>query len=169
MQKVELPIVEGQLSGCKECSHICHYRCCDQAKADAPDFGQENSILLYPGEWESVADETRRHLLITMNDFNSGKLAYCDRENFDQSTCHPHRNFKPLDCESYPFAPVMRDGTLQLVIDSQRCPLPVEQLTNHAKYVLQRWQRVIDENPDVAAWISALKLPNYVSYETPLQ
>lgn len=167
MEKIELPIIEGQIVGCKECSIICHYRCCDQAKADAPDFSHENAILLYPGEWERVSSETRQHLLITMENFNGGKLAYCDRENFDQSQCHPLRNFKPLDCESYPFAPVIRNGQLQLTIDSERCPLPVQQLADHARYILKRWQEAIDQNADVTQWISALELPHYVPYELP--
>lgn len=167
MEKIELPIIEGQIVGCKECSSICHYRCCDQAKADAPDFGHENAILLYPGEWEAVSSETRQHLLITMENFKGGKLAYCDRENFDQSQCHPLRNFKPLDCESYPFAPVIRNGQLQLTIDSERCPLPVQQLADHARYILKRWQEAIDQNADVNQWISALELPHYVPYELP--
>lgn len=166
MEKFELPLVDGQIVGCKECSSICHYRCCDQARsADAPDFGPENAVLLYPGEWEAVSEEMRRHFIITMDNFNRGKLAYCDRENFDQSQCHPLRNFKSLDCESYPFAPAIRDGKLQLVIDSGRCPLPVQQLDKHAKYVLKRWQEAMDKNPAVAEWISALEMPHYVSYD----
>lgn len=165
MGKVELPVIDGQISGCRECSSICHYRCCDQSKPDAPDYSHENAILLYPGEWEVVANETRRHLLITLDDFHGGKLAYCDKENFDQSQCHPEHNFKPLDCESYPFAPVIRDGELQLIIDSGRCPLPVEQLAHHARYVLRRWQEAIDRNPAVAEWISALELLHYVPYK----
>lgn len=164
MEKIELPIVGGQIVGCKECSSICHYRCCDQAKADAPDFSHENAILLYPGEWEAVEHETRRHLLITIHNFNGGKIAYCDKENFDQSQCHPERNFKPLDCESYPFAPIIRDGTVHLIIDSGRCPLPVQQLSDHARFILRRWQEAIEKNPAVAEWISALELPNYVPY-----
>lgn len=169
MKKVELPIVDGQIVGCKECSSICHYRCCDQARsADAPDFSHENAVLLYPGEWEAVSEEMRRHFIITMDNFNGGKFAYCDRENFDQSQCHPLRNFKSLDCESYPFTPAIRDGKLQLLIDSERCPLPVQQLADHARYILKRWQEVIDRNPDVAQWISSLELPHYVPYELPL-
>jgi len=164
MEAFELPIISGQIVGCTECSDICHYRCCDQSKAGDPDFSHENSILLYPGEWESVAEETRKHLLITMGNFNGGKLAYCDRDNFDQSKCHPLNNFKPLDCETYPFAPVIRDGKLNLIIDSSRCPLPVSQLENHAIYILKRWQEAIDQNPDVTQWISALDLPHYIPY-----
>jgi len=164
MNKSSLPILgqeEGGILGCSECSHVCHYRCCDQSRPEDPDFGPENSILLYPGEWEGVREDIRSHLLITMEDYNGGKLAYCDRENFDQSSCHPERNFKPLDCMSYPFAPAIRDGELCLLIDSKRCPLPEEQLQSHAIMIRRKWEEAIAENPAVADWIGQLSLEDY--------
>lgn len=157
-------MIGGKIQDCSALSSICHYRCCDQARPGEGDPDPENAVLLFPGEYEAVSERARRHLLVVLGDFHGGKLTYCDRDNFDQSSCHPDRNLKPLDCQSYPFAPVIREGELALVIDSNRCPLPSVQLAAHAAFILKRWKEVIEQNPAVADWIASLKLPHYISY-----
>ncbi len=159
----------GKIEGCTECSRECHYGCCHQLKAHDPSFGPQNSIMLYPGEWESVRGDTRRHLLITLDDYNGGKLAYCDRENFDQSACNPTNNFKPLDCESYPFAPAFEGNELCLHVDRQKCPLSVDQLRAHYVTILAKWREVIGTNPAVEKWVRSLDLADYVRYEPALE
>lgn len=155
---------EGSINACASCSHICGYGCCHQALPHEEDFGSESSILLYPGELEAAAEETRRHILITAENFRGGKLGYCDRDNFDQSECSMDRNFKPLDCQSYPFFPAMRDGKLILLIDKKRCPLPIDALLRHYEWVLQKWAVVIAEDPAVKKWITSFELERYAEF-----
>ncbi len=172
MTKYKLTVLrneDGLIDGCHRCSYICGYRCCHQSLPDDGDFGPGNSILLYPDEWDLVTEETKKHLIITMENFDGGKLAYCDGKHFDQSKCHPSRNFKPLDCESYPFAPAIKDGKLVLLVDVKRCPLSAVQLRKHYDYVIARWKKVLEKNPDVTDWIKSLPLPEYVPYDPKTQ
>ena len=153
----------GRILHCQDCSPVCHYRCCDQSKPGDSDFGLDNAVLLYPGEWELTRDETRRHILITVEDFNAGKIGRCDRENFDQSQCDPTRNYKPLDCMTYPLTPTMHEGKLAFLIDP-RCPLVQGNLQAHLERVRRRWEQVLASDTRVATWISSLKIKGYVPY-----
>lgn len=154
----------GNINACAACSHICGYGCCHQALPHEADFGPENSILLYPGELEAAAEETRRHILVTADNFNNGKLGYCDRDHFDQSKCSAEKNFKPLDCQSYPFFPVIKDGKLILKIDKKRCPLGTDALLRHYESVLRKWEEVIAKNPAVKEWIVSFQLEGYTDF-----
>lgn len=154
----------GKIEACQACSSQCGYGCCHQAKPGESDFGPESALLLYPGELDGVAQDFRRHILITGENFNGGQLGYCDRENFDQSQCDPERNYKPLDCQSYPFAPAIVDGQLTLVVDDKRCPLPKHILDAHYRSTLAKWQSALDSNPAVRSWVEALNLKGYSSY-----
>lgn len=153
----------GRILDCEECSSVCHFRCCDQSREREEDFGLDNALLLYPGEWESAREETRRHILITMDDFHGGKLGCCDRGNFDQSQCDPTRNFKPLDCLSYPFTPSIGEAGLEFLIDP-RCPLATRDLGAHFENIRRRWEQALASNPSVVDWISHLKIDGYVPY-----
>ncbi|MDD4352144.1 MAG: hypothetical protein PHU71_04145 [Candidatus Gracilibacteria bacterium] len=154
---------KGYILGCQNNSDICHYRCCDQSTTTSYDFCQENAILLYPGEWEKEVKERKKHILISDDDNHTGKLGYCDKENFDQSQCNPLQNFKPLDCHSYPFFPVIADGKLKLAIDSKRCPLSkdIQQLREHYRFILNEWMRVVGNNEKVKTWIGNISLDGY--------
>ena len=160
-------VTTGVIAACRDCSSICGYSCCIHALPDHPKFGPENAILMYPGEWDRATDRPREHLVITLDDFHGGKLAYCNREHFDQSKCRPDHNFKPLDCQSYPFAPAFEGGKLVLRIDSKRCPLARQHLHAHYHYILGRWNLAIMQNPIVAEWIKQLVLPSYVAFDPP--
>lgn len=154
----------GHINDCTSCSHICGYGCCHQALPHEEDFGPESSILLYHGELEAATEETRRHILVTADNFHNGKLGYCDRDNFDQSKCDVAKNFKPLDCQSYPFFPAIRDGKLILLIDKKRCPLAINVLLRHYEWVLQKWKGVITKNPAVKEWITSFELEGYTEF-----
>ncbi len=159
----------GALEGCQRCSSECHYRCCDQVGPEDPDFSLENGILLYPGEWEQAQEGMRRHLLITVKDHCGGKVAKCDAANFDQSTCHPDRNLKPLDCQSYPFSPILTEtGEIDLALDTTRCPLARDpiQLRAHYEAILRRWREVAERNVSIRDWIASLHLKGYVPYRS---
>ncbi len=151
----------GKIDSCADCSHICGYGCCHQSLPHELDFGPESSLLICPGEVEDVTADVRTHIIITTEDFHGGKLGYCDRDNFDQSSCNPERNFKPLDCQSYPFFPTFVDGNLVLVVDSKRCPLPTRSLFAHHDKVLRLWRNLVEKKPEISLWIQQLNLQGY--------
>lgn len=155
---------DGKIDACITCSSQCGFGCCNQAKPGESDFGPESSLLLYPGELDDVDPELRAHILITQEAYNGGQLGYCDRENFDQASCDPSRNYKPLDCHSYPFAPTFVDGELALVVDDRRCPLPARILDAHYRATLAKWAAVLETNPSVRTWVEALNLKGYSPY-----
>lgn len=156
----------GYLLGCGEASQECHYRCCDQSKPGTADFCQENALLLYPGEWES-AEGSKSHIDISVENDHEGKLGYCAKERFDQSSCHPDKNFKPLDCKSYPFFPTIIDGKMKMALDVMRCPLSrdPQALLQHYNYILSLWLAVAEKNPSVIEWIKTKKLDGYIIYD----
>lgn len=154
----------GQIDSCTEGSKTCHYRCCDQAKPGDDDFGPESSLLIHPGELQELGTDRSRHILLQDGDFHGGRLGRCDRENFDQSSCDPSRNFKPLDCASYPFVPTIKDGDVALMVDTERCPLSLDTLGKHAAKTRELWRRAIASNFLVADWIKQLNLEGYVDY-----
>lgn len=156
---------DGQTTLCISLKAQCKYNCCRQSLPTEDDFCPDNALLLYPGEFEAASEETRRHIQITMADFNGGKLGYCDETNFDQSNCDVKTNFKPLDCQSYPFAPAIKDGHLILKIDPKRCPLPKKNIATLYEATLRKWKAVIEKNPHVIKWIEKLNLVNYEKYE----
>lgn len=160
----ETIFVPGQINGCRSQSGICLYNCCRQSYPGEPGFGPDNALLLYPGEYESADAETRQHILIMLEDFHGGKLGYCDRDNFDQSRCDANANLKPLDCQSYPFAPSIIKDDLSLLIDTGRCPLPRKSLEHHYKTIIEKWHAAIQKNPAVGLWIRNLNLENYEKY-----
>ena len=154
---------DGYILGCQSKSGQCHYRCCDQSKITSDDFCQENAILLYPGEWEAEKNKSKKHITISDDQFYSGKLGYCDKDNFDQSKCNPLLNFKPLDCKSYPFFPIIVDGKIKLTIDSARCPLSenIEELRQHFRVILSEWIEITENNELVRSWIKNINLTGY--------
>lgn len=153
--------VTGKIAGCAACSAVCGYQCCQQFKPGSPLFRRESCIQLYPGEWEQQSQEMRDHLDIVGEDQHGGMLAYCDPERFDQTRCDPSRNFKPLDCQSYPFAPMLRDGALVLVVDSRYCPLGREALTLHYQVIYDRWSNLLRQDARLTSWIGSLPLNGY--------
>lgn len=155
--------IGGQIAECTALSHICSFNCCNQDSPNEP-TKPESSILLYPGEIESVAAERKRHIIITLNDFHGGKLGYCDPTILNQSECNPEKNFKPLDCRSYPFAPAFRNGALILLVDRRRCPLGLKALRAHHGLILEKWKEIIQKKSDVRQWIEALDLNGYEEF-----
>lgn len=118
---------------------------------------------MYPGEWDQEPNERKEHIIISDDNDHGGKLGYCDKENFDQSQCNPLQNFKPLDCHSYPFFPVIVDGQLKLSIDSKRCPLSkdIEKLRDHYRFILSEWLKAIENDESVKTWIESISLDGY--------
>lgn len=160
--------VNGKLTSCASKSLECCYRCCDQdgrPQAES-DINIQNYILMYPGEYEE--NDTRCHHLESICNFAGGVLARCRGEDFDQSSCNPEQNYKPLDCRSYPFFPCYsHKEQLGLVVD-KRCPLYIDedpQMCRHSEVVLNEWQKVVADRSEVGLWIARISLKGYVVYE----
>lgn len=153
----------GQIADCINLGHICGFDCCNQ---DAPGgvARPESSLLLYPGELEAVVADRRRHIVVTLDDFNGGKLGYCNPAVLSQSACSPEVNFKSLDCQSYPFAPAFSDGELILLVDKRRCPLSLASLMAHHRSILDKWGMVVQKNPEARRWIEMLNLQGYEKF-----
>lgn len=149
---------KGVILACRDYAHICGYRCCDQAGPDDPDNDPTNSILLYPGE-AAASNRSRRHLAI-YDDSGHGARARCQSEAFDQASCDSERNFKPLDCQSYPFFPTIADGQLGLLKDT-RCPLPHSVLQEHYHCTVHRWRELIGAQAEIGTWIAGVMLNTY--------
>ena len=155
---------EGAIQDCKAKCDICNFDCCNQDSPLEP-IRPESSLLIYPGELEAVTDERRKHIIVTLDNFNGGKLGYCDPNILDQSKCNSEKNYKTLDCQSYPFAPTFKNGKLTLLVDRKRCPLSTEALKMHYKPILERWEDVVKKNPSVKEWIEALNLQEYEEFD----
>lgn len=150
----------GRISSCVEVSAICGYRCCDQ---DIPNGNEPvrpvDYIMMYPGEYD-VNDPTQEHLE-PIGEHNGGILARCTRECFDQAGCHPDRNYKPLDCRSYPLMPEVLEGGVLALMRDARCPLTLHDIPpEHCAAMLQEWREVASD-PDVLGWLSRLVLEGY--------
>lgn len=94
-----------------DCGKLCRRRCCKGDRGDG--------MLLFPGE-EIFLRQTRL-LRVKQLDWREGKA------NF--AVCHGicRRNWRPLSCRIFPFAPLLdEDGKIQVVPDARAayiCPL----------------------------------------------
>lgn len=158
----------GTILNCSRHSKECGYRCCDQEIPTSTSVCRESMILLFPGEWEHTKLSTT-HLITTELQADGGRLAVCDRINFDQSKCNSSSNFKPLDCQSYPFSPVLVDHKLRLALDMNRCPLSrnIRDLQPHYKKVHSYWEQLIINSPIIYNWVANMPcFPGYQIIET---
>jgi Fe-S-cluster containining protein len=148
-----VPEADGRIGACH--SMNCGYRCCE--------FQQSNYIVLYPGEYEAAQQSGKAlgHLQITDYDDNGGMRAICTAH--DTATCD--HGYKPLDCKSYPFFPVINeDGLVGTFLKGRKCPLSARHLLTHARRVEQTWNRLLSVNPKIRRWLSAVRLIGYVRY-----
>ena len=133
---------DGIIPQCKIKNKECKYGCCK--------FGN-NYIVLYPGELEK-SKLNKSHLEIIDEDYFGGKKAICVRR------CE-ERDFKPLDCKSYPFFPVI-DKNKIVLLRGIKCPLLNEDLVGHKKWVLDYWNNLM-EDKNILNWLKKVKLVGY--------
>ncbi len=147
----------GALSDCSQHAKECGYRCCDQDVLISFETCRENMILLYPGELETTR-LPKAHLITTDVQTGGGRFAACDRVNFDQSSCNSVCNFKPLDCQSYPFSPILVNGQLRLMLDAGRCPLSRELISLKAHYnkIHTHWEQLIANDFRIYCWVAGM-------------
>lgn len=134
------------------CPHNgCGYCCCQ--------FNHGNYIVLYPGELEAAraAGLSLAHLDIFDLDYHGGARATCHAS--DPSCCDG--GYKPLDCASYPFFPVVEeDGGLGL-LRGAKCPLQTEMIPEHQAWVRQVWAELLADEPVVGEWLRKVALVGY--------
>lgn len=136
---------DGLIKGCNLIN--CGYRCCE--------FQQSNYIVLYPGELEG-ANESISHLKIISDNDHEGKRAVCTASN--TGTCDG--GYKPMDCKSYPFFPVIENNCISTLIKGDKCPLTRSNLIVHAQWVTDAWTYMISDKK-IKDWLATVKLVGY--------
>jgi hypothetical protein len=143
---------------------------------------QGNYIVLYPGEADAARgrNESLDHLNIFDDDYHGGSRATCRAS--DTARCDG--GYKPLDCATYPFFPVIgghpdggtpRPGEGQVgattqphAIDwlvGQKCPLNPAHLGGHLKRLQAAWQDLMRADARVAPWLRLVRLVGYQRYQ----
>jgi hypothetical protein len=162
----------GKIADCANSG--CGWRCCQ--------FMQGNYIVLYPGEVTAVRSrgESLDHLDIFDADYHGGSRATCHAS--DTARCDG--GYKPLDCATYPFFPVIGEqsetetaepphGDPSVVAEQhaikwlfgQKCPLISGNLGAHLKFIQAVWQDLMQSDDRVAPWLRLVKLVGYQRYQ----
>lgn len=143
-------VSDGTISLCPH--QGCAFMCCE--------FQQGNYIVMYPGELEAAirAGLSVRHLQIT-EPYNGGFKAVCTAGR--TATCDD--GYKPLDCKSYPYFPVIKDGQIHAGLKGKKCPLTPAMTRAHAQFVEHEWRHLAEQVPAVIDWLDHVTL---VGYET---
>jgi hypothetical protein len=151
---VEAAPSHGTIAACPH--QGCGYRCCE--------FQQGNYIVMYPGELESAVAQGHsvEHLTITAS-YNGGFKAICTARQ--TATCD--NGYKPLDCQSYPYFPVVKDGSIQVGLKGKKCPLVLELMPGHAEFVERQWRARAQQAPQIVPWLSQVQLVGYVNVTVP--
>lgn len=144
------------------CPHKgCGFRCCE--------FNQGNYIVMYPGELEAAqaSGQSVAHLKIFDTDYFGGVRAICHAA--DTSTCD--NGYKPLDCATYPFFPLVssKGNGVGNLLKGKKCPIEADEIVDHASWAESTWNALIQDNPAIAAWLSKVKLVGYEPVEDPLR
>ena len=136
------------------CPHKgCAFKCCD--------FQQTGHILLYPGEVEEALAQGRSiaHLEMIDSNHHGGARAKCRAK--DTARCD--NGYKPLDCASYPFFPMLsavsnqadRDPWVMVAKDAG-CPIRGHEIPYHERYVRDVWRKLIERKPGVVTWLRSV-------------
>ncbi|QDT68834.1 hypothetical protein MalM25_17590 [Planctomycetes bacterium MalM25] len=144
--KSELP---GIIAGCATAG--CGYTCCE--------FAQGNYIVLPPGEVEEAKDRGERldHLELSPLPFG-GWRAICHAQK--TSTCDG--GYKPLDCRSYPYFPIVDSRQMLTAgLKGAKCPLKGPAIASHRHWVERAWQSLLQSSPELLEWLRSVRLVGY--------
>ena len=135
------------------CPHAdCGFRCCQ--------FNHGNYIVMFPGELAAARAQghSTAHLEITAEE-NGGHRAVCRAR--DTGTCD--NGYKPLDCASYPFFPLLgpQGDSMFAMIRGAKCPLPLDRLDAHASWVQDTWQALLEGSQEIRSWLGGVELVGY--------
>lgn len=150
----DIPLLDNNPGTISACPHQnCGFRCCE--------FNQGNYIVLYPGEIAEAqsAGKSMAHLEIIDADYHGGAKAICHAAN--TATCD--NGYKPLDCATYPFFPLIqaKGGDVGDLIKGYKCPLTPDLLVKHEAWVRRRWNDLIALRPEVGEWLRQVELVGY--------
>lgn len=141
---------DGTFRECQTRTGQCRYACCK--------FGAlGNWIFALPGEVETADEQglSKDHLQI--EDYGEGSKIVCQRPCVSGE-------YKPIDCAIYPLSPANEAVTEFIVASNQKCPIPYEELLEHAskvRDVLLKWET---EHPgSIASLVKAGK--SYKGYQ----
>lgn len=163
----------GKIADCANSG--CNWRCCQ--------FMQGNYIVLYPGEVAAAKGrgESLHHLDIFDDDYHGGSRATC----FASDTASCDSGYKPLDCATYPFFPVIGEQSDTEAIEptggdanvaaeqrvikwdfGQKCPLNPEELITHLDLMRAAWQDRMRADHRVAPWLRLVRLVGYKRHQS---
>jgi hypothetical protein len=139
---------KGKVSACPH--QGCAFKCCQ--------FQQGNFIVLYPGELEAAiaSNLSVAHLQIT-GEYNGGYKTVCVAKQ--TATCDG--GYKPLDCKSYPYFPVVKDHEITVGLKGEKCPLTPDLMPGHERFVEYEWQRIARNTPNLITWLEKVELVGY--------
>ena len=133
----------GLIEACNNHAPQCKYKCCKFS---------DNYIVLYPGEFEK-SKLNKNHLRIVDDDYLGGKKAVCTKH------CTKD-DFKPVDCQTYPYFPkIDQSGNIEILI-GKKCPLVRNELINHRKEFFKFWRNLIKNN-QIREWVRNVQLIGY--------
>jgi hypothetical protein len=144
-------VTDGKIDLCPKAG--CGFRCCE--------FQQGNYIVLHPGELDAARSghESLDHLEIT-DDGRGGHRATCRAARTE--TCDD--GYKPLDCRSYPYFPVLAEDEARVtswLLKGRKCPLVPHEIDVHGKWVIEQWNILVESSPAIATWLRRVVLVGY--------
>jgi hypothetical protein len=128
---------------CEKYIPLCKCKCCKF---------ENNYIVLYPGEIESTKLR-KEHIKIIDDNYFGGKKAICLKP------CREDE-FKPLDCKSYPYFPMINKIGLMKILKASKCPLKEYELVDHKIKFLEIWDLFI-KNETINEWLKKIELIGY--------
>ncbi|KNF08965.1 hypothetical protein CLPU_4c00110 [Gottschalkia purinilytica] len=110
-----------------DCGELCNYHCCRDFDSD----GEKLGIYLMPYEYESMLRNSRFLEGVKVEKHSSKDYFISKKIKFlhyifcgVESKCL--REYRPIQCRTYPFEPHLEDDTLSLVVEKDQvhdCPL----------------------------------------------
>ena len=142
---------DGKIDLCPKSG--CGFRCCE--------FQQGNYIVLHPGELAAAEarGESTAHLEVTRTE-RGGHRAICRAGRTE--VCDD--GYKPLDCQSYPYFPLLAEGeetVSRWLLKGRKCPLLPHEIDTHGKWVIEQWSSLLEASPDIARWLRGVVLVGY--------
>ncbi len=132
-----------KIKACEKHLGMCNYTCCSF---------QDNYIVLYPDELETTRLNTE-HLKIIDDNYHGGKKAICLKPCTE-------KDFKPFDCEIYPYFLHMSETGEVKFLKGKKCPLKKKELIHHKKDCLNKFKKLI-KNQKIFEWQRNLELIGY--------
>lgn len=147
------PIMDGN------CGELCNYHCCRNVKENGEDMG----IYLLPFEFEAMLEGTPFMEGIEIDKHSNKDYYICkDVEFLYYMICNLEkgclREYRPIQCRTYPFEPYLESGKLYLIIEKDqdhKCPLlttPEKWRSSFVRGIYYGWMELL-QIPQIRAHI----------------